>query len=63
VAVAFSAVNRFCTALLCGRAGSLTAKNDGFRPWKDCGEVLSHPLFRYRSGASGEGDTVILHGR
>jgi hypothetical protein len=30
--LAFPTVNRFCTALLYGRAGRLTAPNGGFRP-------------------------------
>ena len=30
--MAFSIVNRFCMAFLCGRAGRLTAKTGGFRP-------------------------------
>ena len=32
MAGAFSDVNRFCMAVLYGRAGCLTAKNGGFRP-------------------------------
>ena len=35
--LAFSAVNRVCTALLCGRAGRLTAQNGGFRPGRQGG--------------------------
>ena len=43
--LAFSTVNRFCMALLYGRAGRLTAKNGGFRP------VPYHADRRPRGGA------------
>jgi hypothetical protein len=42
-ASAFTAADRFCMAVLCGRAGRLTAENGGHRPGQnpnskgDCG--------------------------
>jgi hypothetical protein len=42
-ALAFPAVNRFCMALVYGRAERLIAKNGGFRPGQVCDEADASP--------------------
>ena len=54
-ALAFPVVNRFCMALLCGRAGRITANNGVFRPGQN--KLIDLEQFIVTGGRN-----VVLHG-